>query len=308
MSEIEPRPSTEDYVKQILSWASIAYAFGFVTVTLHTWRLGLPVIELLHPIYVWIGLPLATVAFFFKHIAALFRKRSRELAEEIRVGWSYAAAPDVQGDLNMVADFIGILKALLPGFGVMLSQPLIRISEALLLDRLQQAEQQAKTNDRQRYEKMAKLLRRFLGVFRVVAAIQKALNLVGYAVFICLALALYVWVLYPKIPQSLGGGKPSAVSLVAEATAIPKNLVPEYQSPPSNVSQSEKETVNLPVTLLYLTKDAYFVQTKSGARMSIKADAVKSVIWVQPTDQLLPDTSVEPTAIGEPASVVPIKR
>ena len=47
----------------LISWASIAYALGFVTVMIHTARLGIPVIELIEPIYVWIGLPLALVVF-----------------------------------------------------------------------------------------------------------------------------------------------------------------------------------------------------------------------------------------------------
>lgn len=49
----------------------------------------------------------------------------------------------------------------------------------------------------------------------------------------------------------------------------------------SSIAQSEKNVVSLPVKLLYLTKDTYFIETKSGARISIKADIVKSVVWLQ---------------------------
>jgi hypothetical protein len=74
----------EDWVKSVLAWGSLSYACGFVTVTAHTWRLGLPVIQLIEPIYVWIGLPVAVVAFFSKKLYLYFRVRGSSVAEQLR--------------------------------------------------------------------------------------------------------------------------------------------------------------------------------------------------------------------------------
>ena len=63
----------ENDIKTAVAWGSLSYAFGFVTVMLHTWRLGFPVLELLSGVYIWIGLPLAIFAFFLKCLFRYFR-------------------------------------------------------------------------------------------------------------------------------------------------------------------------------------------------------------------------------------------
>jgi hypothetical protein len=287
MPELEPNASAEGKVKLLLAWASTAYACGFVIVTLHTWRLHLPVIELLHPIYVWIGLPLAVVAFFFEHIASAFRKRSARFAYEVRDGWAQAVSALNQEELNLAASFIGMIKAL-PGLGGLLSVPFIRAVESLS-PLVQKIDNNVKSRDPKLYEKTAKYVHRALGVFRIQMALSEYLGFLINAALICLGLAFYVWEVYPRIPQSLGGGRPVNVTLVADASVFPTNLASELQLRSSAVTPLKGETVNFPVTLLYLTKDAYFVQTKSGARMSINTAAVKSVIWQQPLEQLGPE-------------------
>jgi hypothetical protein len=219
------------------------------------------------------------VAFFFERIARALRNLSAELANEVREGWSRALTPGARGELSMADEFVGMSKTI---FGSLLIAPIIRSAQK----KLRQVEDQARVGNPQTYERTAKQVDRALGLIRVLAGVMRSMGLVGYALAICIALALYVWEFYPEIPQSLGGGRPSTVTLVVDLSALPKNLTPETQSAPSNVVQSGKETVSLPVTLLYLTAGAYFVQTESGIRMSIKADAVKSVIWVQPTDKV----------------------
>jgi hypothetical protein len=77
-------PSSESAIKTVLAWGSLSYAFGFFTVTLHTSTLGLPMIELMQPVYIWVGLPLAGVAFFANRILKYFRRKSVDLATEFR--------------------------------------------------------------------------------------------------------------------------------------------------------------------------------------------------------------------------------
>lgn len=125
MPEDSAKASTEGLVKQVVSWGSIAYAFGFLVVMLHTWRLGLPVIELIHPIFIWIGLPLATVAFFYRQLSAAFHRNSSEIANEARAGWSLAVNAQSQAEVDLVAEAIGLLRAL----GKLMS---LRIGDALV--------------------------------------------------------------------------------------------------------------------------------------------------------------------------------
>ena len=42
-------------IEPALKWVAVAYAFGFVTVMLYTYRLGIPVLQLIEPVNVWIG-------------------------------------------------------------------------------------------------------------------------------------------------------------------------------------------------------------------------------------------------------------
>jgi len=51
-------------IEPILKWGAVAYGFGFLTVMVHTYLLGVPVLQLIEPVNVWIGAPLAGVVFF----------------------------------------------------------------------------------------------------------------------------------------------------------------------------------------------------------------------------------------------------
>jgi hypothetical protein len=105
------------------------------------------------------------------------------------------------------------------------------------------------------------------------------MRLVSYAAFICLLLVLYVWVFYPSIPQALGGGRPSVVQLVVEVAALPREVAGRSIEQPLSSSEARKATAELAVKLLYMTKDAYYVETLDGKRLSIRADAIKSTVW-----------------------------
>lgn len=51
-------------IEPFLKWGAVAYGLGFVTVMFHTRKIGIPVIQLVEPVNIWIGLPLAVVLFF----------------------------------------------------------------------------------------------------------------------------------------------------------------------------------------------------------------------------------------------------
>ncbi len=75
----------ESEIKQIeyfLAWGSVAYIAGFITVTVHTAQLGIPVIEILRPVYIWVGLPLAIVIFFIRWLWNMVRARINRIRGE----------------------------------------------------------------------------------------------------------------------------------------------------------------------------------------------------------------------------------
>lgn len=279
MPEESLKASSEELVKQVVSWGSIAYALGFLVVMLHTWRLGLPVIELIHPIFIWIGLPLATIAFFYRQISAAFHRSSSEIATEAKTGWSLAVDAKSQADADLIAEAIGSLRAFDGFFSLGIGDTLARTAAPLIQQVLSNSLAEIKSKNLNDYELRKRQFRRILGWARLTIAIFRMLNVAGYALLLGISLYVYVWELYPQIPQTLGGGKSRMVSLVVEQGSLP--ATPSASAAPSaaSVPSAEKATEMLSATLLYMTKDAYYIRSKDGRTLSIKADAVKSVVW-----------------------------
>lgn len=264
--------ATEDYVKQLVAWASVSYAVGFGIVTLHTWRLGLPVIELLHPVYVWVGLPVSVVLLFSRRITTMCLRAGDRAAMEIRHGWAQARYPVTRDEFAVIEDLKAAARAL-PLFlgGAALIPAIVRLfglTEVLTA---------ARAKDRETFDRSARRLHRIAGITRVIGAVESIAGIVIALIYLALILLTYIVALYPRIPQSLGGGKPVTAQMVVEQTAIPPSLVSNHQVHGS--AADEKATTLLPVKLLYLTSSAYYVETISGARLSIKSDTVKSVVW-----------------------------
>jgi hypothetical protein len=252
----------------------LSYAFGFFTVTLHTWRLGLPVVELIEPIYIWIGLPLTIVAFFWKHLLSQFRKNASALATQFQSSISTVSGRVAPAEIDLVAQLLAVLAAL-PGIRLLLRPSLQRF----IRNRLDPIDKRAKATNPAAYEAQVRVFHRLAGLSRFFDAIGGALNLLSWVLVIVAALAAYVWVLYPSIPKSLGGGEATPVQIVVEVDSLPPELlVQNHGSMPAGESKDVTTRV-LAVDLLYLTKDFFFVELESGARLSIRANAVKTVVW-----------------------------
>jgi hypothetical protein len=50
---------------------------------LHTHRLGIPVVELIEPIYVWVGIPLAVAGYFVEQLIASFKRTLKRRPQEL---------------------------------------------------------------------------------------------------------------------------------------------------------------------------------------------------------------------------------
>ncbi len=256
---------SESDVKAVVAWGSLSYALGFVTVMLHTWRLGFPVLELLSAVYVWVGLPLTIVAFFSKYLARYFAARGAKFGNELRTSWEHLTG-DVRRDAQIASQSFAVVVSLLPMLGIFRS----------LLERLiQRAGVQTTVTS----ERALKYLQRLGAVLQGLSAIRKLLQTVELAGLIVGGIWLYVWVAYPLIPQSLGGGRPTTVRLVI-LTEKASAFLPDLQDPGAKpVLDGMKTAMTSKMKLLYTTKDNYYLSSQTGSRVSLSKDAVAGVVW-----------------------------
>jgi len=84
----------------------------------------------------------------------------------------------------------------------------------------------------------------------------------------------YALLLYPRIPQSFGGGRPVQVRLVVKDREIANLLAPEGAKPDSS---------NTPELLLYYRTSSYLLVGRSGNQplIQVPADQVHSIIWLE---------------------------
>jgi hypothetical protein len=88
-----PKSNWHD-IEPILKWLAVAYGFGFLIVLLHTYRLGIPMLQLIEPANVWIGLPLAILAYFVDKIYQGTRRSVADFKASIR------QATEIRKDLD----------------------------------------------------------------------------------------------------------------------------------------------------------------------------------------------------------------
>ncbi|HYL87063.1 MAG TPA: hypothetical protein VE263_22765 [Candidatus Angelobacter sp.] len=70
-------------IEPILKWGAVSYACGFLIVMIHTARLGIPALQLIEPINIWIGLPIAIVLFFFDKLIDQWKRALAALDHEL---------------------------------------------------------------------------------------------------------------------------------------------------------------------------------------------------------------------------------
>lgn len=263
----------EDSIKTALAWGSLSYACGFVTVMVYTWRLGLPVVELIEPIYVLVGLPVAAVAYFWRWLVLYFKQESSTLIVQLRASAIQITGKDPPGNIDLVGEALRPL-VFLPGFRFVRPY-LIRFLTA----RIERVTRHLKTANPDQFERQARRFHRLMGIFAFFAAIERGIGLLSRIAAIPLALIVYVWVVYPLIPQGLGGGRPLDARILVDREAIPPEPpVPAVQTSPAAPTDGAS-TVIIPVKLLYMTSEYFLVEISSGTRISIKSDVVKAVLW-----------------------------
>jgi hypothetical protein len=257
---------TESDVKTVIAWGSIAYAFGFVTVMLHTSRLGFPVLELLSPVYIWVGLPLAVLAFFSRQLAKFLKLRADQLAEELKTSWRQLTG-EVPREVEVIYEAFALLVTLIPLLGV-LRYPL----ESLVRKTI--------SSDPTRVKRAASYMPRLAALFTAMAAVIGIFRTLNIALAVVFGVYFYVWHLYPLIPQSLGGGRPRTVQLLIvtdKASAVLSDLQATQTS--AKETPGAKGVITAPLALLYMTREDYYIQGRTGLLISLNRDAVEGVVW-----------------------------
>lgn len=285
---VEESKSTIREIEPLLKWAGVAYGAGFFVVMLHTYRLGVPVVQLIEPIYIWIGLPLAVVLYFIRQLISAFRRTRKTLRSErevLRREYEELQESSTPPEASQALSRIIVTTA-------PFLLPIVGVRNDLLISLLQKfAEKQLEKHvDVLSYtRKFASQLLFWAGT---IAAVNRFVGRVLTLALIPLACGAYVWWFYPIIPQGLGGGKPSEVRLIVDTKKVPTDDVELRSLFPADVAQkkpnqgkadeksSEPEgrtTCN--VALHYQTEHAYYVQRGTGPIVVIDHDAVEGSVF-----------------------------
>ena len=71
-------------IEPVLKWGGVAYVFGFGIVMYHTYRLGIPTLQLIDPVNIWIGTPVTILTFFSDKIYFGAKKSVGNLMQSFR--------------------------------------------------------------------------------------------------------------------------------------------------------------------------------------------------------------------------------
>jgi hypothetical protein len=263
-------------VEQVITWASISYAAGFFIVLLHTWRLGLPVLDLVQAVYVWIGIPLAVFVFFANQLWQYFRERLERHTAVLRASLKNTPLPkslEAAAVLNVIA-VVGPL--VLPGFLT------LRLFEVIV------KHVQARIEAGADFGEFGKSVGRFLQLgFRLWVGIEAFFTLLVLALGAAIVsgvLIAYVWLVYPRLPQSLGGGAPARVRLVLDAAKIS----PDFSSIAGLGASWNKDgppALTSELQLLYKTADGFWLVGDRGKPFLLDKSVVLSLMYADSNDR-----------------------
>lgn len=295
-------------IEPILKWGAVSYACGFLIVMIHTARLGIPALQLIEPINVWIGLPIAIVLFFFEKLIGQWNRAMENLDRELTEAAALADKIGKERDPDKVFDWI--VNAVVLAFATtfvfpsmdlfgFLMKKIYELFRPKFIAALDKASPDEKRAVAQRW------LGRVLSAAAFVAGVQRFVYVFVELVVILLACFLYVIVLYPRIPQTYGGGRPMEVQLIVDAESIPRESSyfrdvlpsenkstsqtenkPIAQTENKSTGQKSKTSTTIAVVLYYQTEDAYYVrinkvQTPVGPIVSLSSHAVAGIIFTK---------------------------
>ncbi|HEX4963810.1 MAG TPA: hypothetical protein VF173_23495 [Thermoanaerobaculia bacterium] len=211
----EPTDDRKALAEKLIAWASVAYGFGFAVVLLHTARLGVPVLELVKPIYILIGLPMAILAFFSRQILKWLRAEAVANRDELVAALREQHILESDPQKDVIEKVIRSLSRAMPWYF-----PAKALGKALgrLLQRAHVGQDAA--SGRSLFS--MRILDRYVRLLEGAAALNRLTKLAMLVAVSGLLLYLYVWEIYPKMPMAYGGGAPASVQLRSTRPRFPR--------------------------------------------------------------------------------------
>jgi hypothetical protein len=267
MAEDQPKVLAE----RLIAWASVAYGCGFLVVLLHTARLGVPVLELVKPIYILIGLPLAAVGYFSRQIVSWMRTTAVASRNEvIRALWNKYISPE---DKDVVIDkFLRTLSETAPWyFSALPLRPILvwRWNRVL-------ANAQSRPDRLKAWIDILDYNARFFIAYAALIRLLRGLLVVAAAGFV---LGQYVWNIYPRIPLAYGGGAPVNVRLLLDTSKLPHDIPYLTGSAPTTTGKEDQVFLTPHLELLYITSTDYLVRDPAGSVVALARDVVTGVVY-----------------------------
>jgi hypothetical protein len=253
-------------LKHLGAWSSIAYASGFLTVMLHTARLGFPVLELFSTLYFLVGAPFGVIGFLSTPILRYFRSRASNLASQAKASWTDLTKEVNPSDIDALSTLFGLLEAISPYF-------------RFFRKRLEKKVRQHVDVNRHIDARTRSFLHRSAALGKGLRAVVRSVNLLSTAIVLIFALCLYVWKIYPLIPQQYGGGAPVEIQVLLDQDKLPPTLSDLPGVPVQAPGKASKTAVIGPVKLLYSSKHHYFLEGSQGERFSLSRGAVEGILW-----------------------------
>lgn len=269
-NEKQPHDGTRAFVEQLVAWASFAYGCGFVVVLLHTARLGLPVLDLIKPIYVWIGLPFAILGFFSKRLFSWVRVQATLYRDELVRSLRQSIVDEFDDDAALIAKFLDSLASVLPWYLPS------RLFSAVFRRLLERAYRKI-TLTPDRAAALVRFVDRYLRALRIYKSVISLVNLIALVGAVVAGIYFYVWEVYPRIPQAYGGGSAHRVRLFVDGTKLPadiRHLTATGLPPASGVP-----LMTPPLDLLYQASNTVWVRTLGGAVVGLEKSVVTGIVY-----------------------------
>lgn len=279
-AEDEPDPAKR-LVEKLLMLASITYGLGFVTVFVHTGRLGLPVLTLLEPVYVLVGLPLAATGLLTLWMLRWLRQEVADNTQRIRQAMRQYRSPEALLAQDVFSEFWSLYASVMGFVSYILPLNSGWLMELLLRPYKRQVEELLR-KDREAQQLMWKWLKQINAVIEGIRHVARLLGVILIPLLILFVVTFYITWLYPHIPQNWGGGSVRQVELLMEADKIPPMLLSKADAAAATKPAGNRVVA---VKLLYNTADFYFVEAANGARVALAKERVDGVVWVPAAGQ-----------------------
>jgi hypothetical protein len=290
-------------IEPILKWTAVAYALGFLTVMVHTYRLGVPVLQVMDPLNVWIGAPLAVVFYFLDRFAMALKRAVRDMALHVKTTLleiTKIGNPSPDELCNMYGQVVdavaeAVSVAIVPFLPLRTLQQWLQKTMARVMwwrirkfdpAMIQAAEQKIPQEQRR---DLILYMRRGLVVLRGLAGVYLALNSIFIILLIPVICWTYITAAYPLIPQTLGGGRPTPVALIISEEKIPKTpdfkgwLAGTGESQPSGaprtIGNPAGGTKVIAVTLYLRTEHEIYVRKESGPLVAFSEHTIDGMVF-----------------------------